>query len=250
MVTITQKNVFAIVLITLIMAIFSLIVRFRTLNKIVHFQFSDIKINKRSVRELSHFGKWMTLQNISGAIFNSLDKLLLGIYFNTTVVGVYNIIVSITQLTHLVLASASSFLLPKITASNANIKTLSQYYYKSLLISAILSIFVTVILALLYPYFVSYFRLDNIKLEYFLMLISFAVLAMCVVPYYFVLGYGEVELLSTINAISAFVGILTLVLLVRDYEVIGAIVSRVLFTVSFAMIFFLPPRLFRESALA
>jgi O-antigen/teichoic acid export membrane protein len=192
----------------------------------------------------------MTLQNISGAIFNSLDKLLLGIYFNTTLVGVYNIIVTITQLTHFVLASGSSFLLPKITASNANIKTLKQYYYKSLLISAILSMCVAVILALLYPYFVSYLKLNNIKLEYFLMLISFGVLAMCVVPYYFVLGNGKVELLSKINAMSAFVGILILVLIVHDYGVFGAIVSRVLYTVSFAFIFFLPPRIFRESTLA
>jgi O-antigen/teichoic acid export membrane protein len=249
-VIITQKNVFTIVLITLIMALFSLIVRYITLNKMVHFQFSDIIIKKHSVSELFHFGKWMTLQNISGAIFNSLDKLLLGLYFNTSLVGVYNIIITITQLTHFVLASGSSFLLPKISASNANIKTLKQYYYKSLLISAILSTCVTVILALLYPYFVSYLKLNNIKLEYFLMLISFGVLAMCVVPYYFVLGYGKVEFLSKINAMSAFVGILILVLLVHDYGVFGAIVSRVVFTVSFAFIFFLPPRIFRDSTLA
>ena len=92
LVALIQKSVEAIALVVLVMAILNLVVRLTMLNKIVNFDFREIKINKKITNELFHFGKWMTLQNLSGAIFGSLDKILLGALFNTTIVGVYNII--------------------------------------------------------------------------------------------------------------------------------------------------------------
>lgn len=246
-VAITQKNVFAIVSITLMMALISLIVRFRALSKIVHLHSYDIKINKHSANELFHFGKWMTLQNISGAIFNSLDKLALGYFFNTTVLGIYNIIVSITQLSHYVLASASSFILPKISRSANNIKSAQQHYIKSLAVSALIALIVMLILAILYPYVASHFSLGNVKYEYFLMLVSYGLLAISVPPYYFMLGLGKVKLLSIINMLSASAGVVAIMLLVHSYEIWGAALARVSYTITVMLTLLVLPFLFKRA---
>ena len=247
-IAITQKNVVAVISITLIMALFNLIIRYYTLNKIVHFHFSDIKINKKSAYELFQFGKWMTLQNMSGAIFNSLDKLLLGFYFNTTIVGVYNIIIAITQLPHYVLASSVSFLLPKITASTANKKTLKQYYYKLLISTSLLAVLMVLILAALYPYFISHFKLVNIKYEYFMVLISYGILALSVPPYSFSLGLGKIKALSNINTISALIGIVMLTLLVENYGMLGAIFARLAYILFVMMTLLIPFHIFKDKS--
>ncbi len=248
-IAVTQKNVGAVILITLIMSLFNLIIRYYTLNKTVRFHFTDIKPNKKRANELFYFGKWMTLQNISGAIFNSLDKLILGFYFNTTLVGIYNIIISITQLTHFVTASAASFLLPKITASSANIKILKLYYYKSLMASLFLASLMMFTVAAIYPYLSKHFNFLEFKYEYFVMLISYGVLAVCVPPYNFALGLGKVKVLSNINTVSALIGIITLYLLVERHEILGAVLARVAYTSIVVITFIVPWHIFKKKSL-
>lgn len=198
-----QKNVNLIISSSVVIALLSLLIRYLTLNKLVSISFKHLKINKKFISELFYFGKWMTLQNVSGAVFGSLDKLMLGFFFNTAVVGTYNIIISITQLSHYIISSAFSFILPKICASAANLKTLQKYYYKSLIISALVALIMMSFLSILYPYIKSHFNLGDIKSEFFILLFSYGALAMSVSPYYFSLGFGKVKLLSSINTISA-----------------------------------------------
>lgn len=241
------KNVTVIIIFAVIIAFFSMMLRFKVLSKVVDIRLIDIKLDRQYAGEFFHFGKWMTLQNISGAIFGSLDKIMLGLLFSTTVVGTYNIIISITQLSHYVLASASSFILPKISASTASIKILRKSYYKSLVVSALVTLLMMLVLTLLYPFIKGHFNLVNIKYEYFILLISYGVLAICVPPYYFALGFGKVKLLSNINTISAVVGIVAIMLLINKYEILGAVLSRAVYTIAVTLTFFVPPLLFKNN---
>lgn len=241
------KNVTAIIIFAVIIAFLSVLLRYNTLRKVVDLHLSDIKLNRLYANELFHFGKWMTLQNISGAIFGSLDKIMLGFFFSTTVVGTYNIIISITQLSHYVLASACSFILPKISASTANVKIFKKIYYKSLVVSALLTFSMMFVLTILFPFIKSHFNLGNIESEYFILLISYGVLAMCVPPYFFALGFGKVKLLSNINTISAVVGIVAIMSLIDKYQILGAALSRVTYTLAVTLTFFIPPLLFKKS---
>ena len=248
MVAITQKNVTAIIIATIITAFFSLIIRYKTLSKVIALHLSDIKLTRHYVSELFHFGKWMTLQNISGAIFGSLDKIVLGIFFGTKIVGVYNILVSITQLSHYLLASASSFILPKVSASKVDIKVMQKNYYKSLIVCALVTLSVRCILALMFPLIKSYFHLDNINSEYFILLVCYGILAMCVPPYNFSLGLGSVKILSNINTISAFVGMAAILMFINMYGMLGAVLARVAYTMCVVFTFAVPPLLFKKDA--
>jgi O-antigen/teichoic acid export membrane protein len=240
LVAVKQKNVEAIVLVVLVMAILNLIVRYSMLNKIVNFDVREIKINKQITHELFHFGKWMTLQNLSGAIFGSLDKILLGTLFNTTIVGVYNIIISVTQLSHYVLASISSFITPKISSILATKKRLRDIYYKALAASVLVTFTMLVILTILYPLVHDYFHLGSVKDVYFILLISYGVLAMCVQPYNFALGFGKVKLLSNINMISALVGVVAMMYFINLNGILGAAIARLAYAMVVSTTFLVP----------
>ena len=245
LVAIKLKNVTAIIICAVIIAFLSLLLRYYTLRKVVDLHLSDIKLNRKYTKEFFHFGKWMTFQTISGAIFASLDKILLGLLFNTTIVGAYNIMVSITQLSHYVLASASSFILPKISASTTNIKILQTVYYKSLAASALVTFIMLFFLTMLYPFIQEHFHLGDIKYEYFTLLISYGILAMGVSPYFFALGFGKVKLLSNMNTLSAIIGIIAMMSLIPNYGIFGAALSRVAYTIAGTLTFFIPPLLFK-----
>jgi len=240
LVAVIQKSVEAIALVVLVLAIFNLIVRYGMLNKIVNFDLREIKINKQIINELFHFGKWMTLQNLSGAVFGSLDKILLGVLFNTTIVGVYSIIISVTQLSHYVLASASSFITPKISSILATKKKLRDIYYKALAASALVTFLMLLILTILYPLLHDHFNLGSIKTEYFILLLSYGILAMCVQPYYFALGFGKVKLLSNINIMSALIGIVAMVYFINLYGIFGAAIARLAYTIVVTTTFLIP----------
>jgi O-antigen/teichoic acid export membrane protein len=216
------------------------------LNKIVNFDFHEIKINKQIIIELFHFGKWMTLQNLSGTIFGSLDKIFLAALFGTTIVGEYNIIITVTQLSHYVLASASSFIAPKISAMSVTKKRLRDFYHKALTASALVTFAMLLILTILYPLVHEHFHLGSIKTEYFMLLISYGVLAMCVQPYYFALGFGKMKLLSSINTISALICIVAMMFFINLYGMLGAAIARLAYSMVVTITFLIPLIILRK----
>ena len=245
-VAITFKNITIIVLCVLLLSMFNLFLRYIKLAKLVNFNLKNIKLNKASSIELINFGKWMTLQNVSGAIFGSLDKIVLGYFTNATLVGVYNILVSVTQLSHYFLANAFTFISPKIAASNANLKILKKKYFQSLVFSGSVTIFILIVSLILFPLIASYFGLISVGKVYVILLVSYGVLAMCVPAYYFALGFGKVKLLSNINTISALMGILAINLLVSKYGMLGAAISRFIYTLFVTITFLIPTLVFSK----
>lgn len=249
-VAIIQKDVLAVIFTVVVVSLFSLLLRWSALSRLINLHWSNVRLNRQYLAEFFHFGKWMTLQNISGAIFGSLDKLVLGFFHTTTDVGKYNIIISITQLSHYILSSALSFLLPKISANINNLKTLQKYYHKSLMICGLFTLVIIIILITLYPFLVRHFNLGDLYLEYFILVVSYGWLAMTVSPYYYSLGLGGVKVLSNVNTISAFLGIVTVVYFVADYGILGAVISRFAYTAAVTLTFLIPPFLFKSHTLS
>lgn len=245
-VAIISKSLIMVIHCLLLLSLLNLTLRYSKLAKLINFSLTQVKLNKESTVELLHFGKWMTLQNISGAIFGSLDKLVLVYFTNATIVGTYNILISVTQLSHYFLANASSFISPKIAASQASMSALKQKYIQSLVISILITIFIAIISIAIYPLISSYFGLSSVRKEYFILLAGYGILATCVPPYYFALGFGKVKLLSNINALSALVGIFCIFLLVEKYGMLGAAVSRLIYTIFVTVTFLIPALIFKK----
>lgn len=223
-------------------AIISSIIRFFVLNTILNLRVFvfDFGIAK----SLLHYGKWMTLQNISGMIFNAIDKILLGFLFSSYLVGVYNILISITQLSHFFLSRASTFIFPKVSGSRSSPTKLKQHYVKAYYISKIF-IFLMISLTMILFFIFSRGEIRSFYREFLLLLFSYGLLAFTAPAYYFSLGLGKVRLLSCLNIISGLIASISLYFLVSKYAVMGAAASRLLFSLFALFSLLIPHRFFR-----
>jgi O-antigen/teichoic acid export membrane protein len=229
-VAITQKNVIAIVLTTLIMALISLIVRFRTLDKIVHFNFSDIKLNKHTAIELFHFGKWMTLQSIASASFGSIDKLVIGTILGNKVLGIYNVLLSIAQLIHFVPANMLVFIMPKI-AKNTEVISV-KLLKKIFTFTAMISLFFAVLLVTLKNViFLKLHVAGNYEALFYWLILSYVLLSLNTPSYFIALGMNLIKAVSLQCIIGSVVGVVSLLILVSNYGILGAVASKSLYSI-------------------
>jgi O-antigen/teichoic acid export membrane protein len=230
LVTFTQKNVIAIVLITLIMTLFSLIVRFRTLNKIVDFHFSDIKINKPIATELFHFGKWMTLQSLAGASFGSIDKLVIGTVLGNKVLGIYNVLLSIAQLIHYIPANMLTFIMPKVAKNNENLSI--SLLKKIFILTTIISSFFAVLIIILKKFIFLNFHVDSsYEILFYGLIFAYILLSLNIPSYFIALGMNLIKAVSLQCIIGSIVGVSSLLILISKYGILGAVASKLIYSV-------------------
>ncbi len=242
------KQVEIIIGVAVLVSALSLITRLVVTHKIADLKLINMRYNKTDAKAFFHFGKWMTLQNISGAIFGSIDKLVLGAFYGTALVGIYNILITFAQLIHFALSSALSFILPKVSKANLPIIVIRAKYYKSLLISGCSTLILALVLHSLYFYMQGHFKLPNLHSEYVLLLVSFSILAMNIPPYYFALGFGKVKALSTINIFSGILGTIACLSLIPIYGIVGACMSRILYACAVCITFAIPRSFFKNKS--
>lgn len=229
-VAITQKTVIAIVLITLLMAIFNLIIRFVALNNIVHFNYRDLQLNKKCVNELFLFGKWMTLQSIAGAFFGSIDKLLVGSILGNKVLGIYNLLLAITQLVHYIPANILVFIMPKVAKNNESISIL--LFKKIFVITSILAFIVAFILIILKQFVFLKFHVDSsYEGIYYWLIFSYVLLSLNIPSYFIALGMNLVKSISLQCILGSIIGVIVLLTLISKYGLLGAIFSKLIYSV-------------------
>lgn len=229
-VAIMQKNVVAIVLTTLIMALFNLITRYATLNKIVHFHFSDIKINKQRANELFHFGKWMTLQNIAGACFGSIDKLVIGSLLGNKVLGAYNVLLSITQLVHYIPANMLTFIMPKVAKNSESVSI--SLLKKIFTLTAIVSIFFAVLIIIFKKFIFLKFYLDSsYDALFYWLILSYVLLSLNVPSYFVALGMNLIKAVSLQCIIGSVIGVISMLILIARYGLLGTVASKLIYSV-------------------
>ena len=242
------KQVEIIIGVAVLVSALSLIIRLVVMRKAADLKLDDMCYNKIEAKVFFNFGKWMTLQNISGAIFGSVDKLILGAFYGTALVGIYNILITFAQLIHFALTSALSFILPKVSKDNLPINIVKTSYFKSLLISGCSTLVLALVLYSFYFYIQGHFKLPNFHSEYVLLLVSFSILAMNIPPYYFALGFGKVKALSTINIFSGILGTIACLVLIPIYGILGACIARIFYAGAVCITFVIMRAVFKNKS--
>ena len=242
------KQVEIIIGVAVLVSALSLIIRLVVMLKTADLKINDMRYNINEAKIFFNFGKWMTLQNISGAIFGSIDKLVLGAFYGTALVGIYNILITFAQLIHFALTSALSFILPKVSKANLPINIVKTSYFKSLLISGCSTLVLALALYSFYFYIQGHFKLPNFHSEYVLLLVSFSILAMNIPPYYFALGFGKVKTLSTINIFSGILGTISCLVLIPIYGILGACMARMLYACAVCVTFVIMRAIFKNKS--
>lgn len=229
LVAVTQKKVEAIVLVVFVMAILNLIVRYAMLNKIVNLDFCEIKINKQITNELFHFGKWMTLQNISGALFGSVDKLVVGSFLGNAVLGIYNVLLSITQLVHFIPANMLTFIMPKVAVnSNAlSISILKKVLTITVIVSSMLSIVIFASKGIVF----SHFHIDGSYENVFYWLIFNYFLLSLNTPIYFIaLGMRLIKAVSLQCIVGSLIGVILMLVLISGNGLVAVLASKLVYS--------------------
>ena len=229
-IAITQKNVVAVISITLIMALFNLIIRYYTLNKIVHFHFSDIKINKKSANELFQFGKWMTLQSIAGASFGSIDKLVIGSLLGNKVLAIYNVLLSITQLIHYIPANMLTFIMPKVAINNESISI--ELLKKIFILTSVVSIFFALLVITMKKFIFLKFHVDSsYETLFYWLILSYILLSFNIPSYLIALGMNLIKAVSLQCIAGSLIGTTSLLILIDKYGVLGAVASKLIYSI-------------------
>jgi O-antigen/teichoic acid export membrane protein len=237
-VAVIQKSVEAIALVVLVMGIFNLIVRYAMLNKIVNLDLREIKINKQLTNELFHFGKWMTLQNISGALFSSVDKLLIGSFLGNAILGSYNVLLSITQLVHFIPASMLIFIMPKVATNNDYVS--KAIFKKVLTITVIFSSIFSIVIFASKGIIFSHFHIDGSYESLFYWLIfNYFLLSLSVPTYFIALGMHLIKTVSLQGIVGSLIGILLMLILISGNGLMAVLVSKLIY--SFSYIFLIVP---------
>lgn len=222
------KSILAITICTVLVTFFSLITRYIALRKIAGLKILDIRLNSGYGHELFHFGKWMTLQSVSGALFVSFDKVIIGGLLGSKVVGIYNILSTLTQLVHFVPANMAVFILPKI-AKNNKIITLN-IFKKIFSLTIICSSLISIILIVLKPFIFLKFSIgsefDNI---FYWLIFSFILLSLNVPSYLIAIALNLVKAVSLQCIVGTILGITSIFFLVSKYGVLGAVVSKIIY---------------------
>lgn len=244
------KQVEIIIDVAVLVSTLSLIIRLVVMRKTADLKINDMRFNINEAKDFFSFGKWMTLQNMSGVVFSTVDKLVLGAFYGAALVGIYNILITFAQLIHFALSSALSFILPKVSKTNLSIIVVKTSYYKSLLISGCSTLVLALMLYSFYFYIQRHFKLPDLHSEYVLLLVSFSILAMNIPPYYFALGFGKVKALSTINIFSGILGTIACLVLIPIYGILGACIARIFYAGASCITFVILRSIFKTKVIS
>lgn len=238
LVTVLIKEVGAIVFSIVIIVLMGLILRFRALRNVIELKVSNLKIHKIYINEFFHFGKWMTLQNIAGSMYGSLDKIIMGSLFGSKVVGIYNVILSITQLIHFVPANMLTFIMPKI--ANDKVTFTLATFKKIFAITIISAGLIAIVICTLKQFIFYKFSIDSVYSPLFYgLIISFILMSLNIPSYYVALGLNLIKHVSIQCVLGAMAGILSLLLLASKYGIFAVLASKLIY--SLIAIFLLIP---------
>lgn len=219
------KQVEIIIGVAVLVSALSLITRLVVTRKIADLKLINMRYNKTDAKAFFHFGKWMTLQNISGAIFGSIDKLVLGAFYGAALVGTYNILLTLAQLVHFCTASMLSFIMPKIALNN-NILT-NKKIIKIFSITTALSLLISIIMVLFMPVVFSYFKLSyQYKSAFYLLIFCYFILSLNVPSYFMALGMKLIKAISMQCIAGAIIGVVILFLTIQNFGLYAAVISK------------------------
>ena len=186
--------------------------------------------NKVHFKEQLKFGRWMVVQVVAASLYSSLDKIIIGSVMGTSVAGVYNVLLSVTQFVHIIPANSMGFVFSKLTKNKYALtfnmlKTLSRIVFSSaIIVAALLFIGRPVIFNKLHIHNDYIFLFNGL-------LISHILLAINIPLYYMALSDNKIKAVSIQCLAGALLGILFLILTIKPLGLWSAIGSKLIYSI-------------------
>jgi len=168
------------------------------------------------------FGGWALVQSVSGLLFMSADRWLIGLHLGAAPLALYNICLQFAQISHTLLSAALQVIVP-LTSRHlgaGNREALVRYGMRGAAGAAVACLLLPAVLAIFAPQILSLwlspaFSAENTPLAR-LLLLAFAVLCINIPSYFMLIGLGDIRFTSLLNLLAGSVCATLLVALEPD----------------------------------
>lgn len=225
-----SKDVYLVLSAVIICSVTSVIVRYLFLRHFIKFKFLDIKTLKKNGMHLFKVGKWMTLQNIAGNSYASLDKLIVGVFLGASQLGVYSILIMFAQLIHFIPASMLTFVMPKVAMQNGCMSVSS--FKKLSLVSLLISFSISILLVIFKTFIFSHFLL-NIEYipSFYLIIFSYFLLSLSAPSFYIAIAMNMSKRISFVSIASVVLGISFMIYFIEKYGFFSVAAARLIYSI-------------------
>lgn len=242
----------AIMLGTLIIAIFGLMVQAVTVRRLVGLASYLPWLDRASRRELFGFGLFSWLQALASVVFNHADRFLIGAFLGTSAVGVYAICVQGAQPVHGLAAAGLNFLFPHISSRHESGGVLASHrafraaLWFNIAIAGALCVPLMVLSKPILAAWMGPAFANSAATLLALVALSWGILAINVVPHYTLLALGEVKFVSAVNVLGGGLSLVAAALLIPRFGILGAAAARVFYGLAVSSNFVKLSRSFAE----
>lgn len=214
LVAISSSSVISLLLVSVALVFVKAIVKAAVLQRVLS---TDAKIwspslSRREARALMPFGGWQLVQTMSGVLFASIDRWIIGGWLGPAQLAIYSICLQFAQTPHTLLAAALQIIVPMTsrTVRPGGNSMLPRNAFRGALAVATVSLIAALSLGigagpLLRLWISSEFAYQNTSLVHILVF-AFAILAFNVPSFYVLIGLGKVRLTSILNLAAGCLG--------------------------------------------
>ncbi len=186
-------------------------------------------------RRLASFGAFSSIQSIANIIFTQADRLIIGATIGPAAAGAYSICLQLVQPIQTICVQAFNFVFPRIShKTEAGEHADAKHFARNMLtISASLTLLLSLPLLLAGKQLLSlYMGAEFANANYSILpvlTIAFAIVSISVVPYYVLLGTGQVRFVSLLNLCAGITAAACAIWWTPHYGTLGAAFSRLLY---------------------
>jgi O-antigen/teichoic acid export membrane protein len=188
-----------------------------------------------ALREILSFGMYSWFQGVGATVFRQADQLLVGAMLGAGAVAYYNVCLRLTQQIHSLVSAAFNFLFPLISSKYAKTgsKGLKSIFRKCLGVNVVSAACLALpILFFGNPILILWMGADFAEQSGSLLTylsIAFFLLSINIVPYYMLLGLGQVKFVAMTNLGGGLLSIVAAAFLIPLLGVTGAAIGRMFY---------------------
>lgn len=182
---------------------------------------------------LLRFAGWSWVQSNAGALFQILDRLIVGSALGAAVLASYTVCTQLGQQVHAVPAAALATLFPLISRKlgAGQIAGVRRIENVSVVVSMVVVVPLCLVLALgrepiLALWMGEEFAQENSML-FLWVVVAYGTLALGLAPYFLLMGRGDIRFLSLLSLASGAVSLIAMLLMVEPYGALGVAWARI-----------------------
>ena len=187
-----------------------------------------IRISWNIFKKTLFYGSWQTVAGLGGMIYHRMDRIILGIFLPPSAIGYYSVPVAVCSRAHVGLAQIGSVFFPLISylQGKNDKERIYRYFANGSWFIGLFSTIGYVPLALFGKSFLSLWIGPEFAKKsgdlFVIIILSHMILSTSVIRYNFLAGIGKPSWLALGALMSGIIGILSMVVLIPKFGLMGA----------------------------